>query len=54
MPTSARGIWNQLGQSGEPNGSWTEELVWGRLPSGGKTAPAEGALFPRMDAPAAG
>jgi methionyl-tRNA synthetase len=54
MPTSARGIWNQLGESGEPHGSWTQELVWGRLPSGGKTAPAEGALFPRIDAPAAG
>ncbi|MBD5634759.1 MAG: methionine--tRNA ligase [Candidatus Eremiobacteraeota bacterium] len=53
MPATGRGIWTQLGFAGEPHGAWRDELVWGALPSGGATAPAEGALFPRLDVAAA-
>ena len=53
MPTTATGIWTQLGASGEPHGAWSDELVWGRLAAGTQTAPADGALFPRLDPPAA-
>ena len=53
MPTTARAIWHQLGFEGEPRGPWLEELVWGRLPPGTKTAPSDAALFPRLDAPPA-
>jgi len=50
MPATARGMWTQLGLAGEPAGAWSDELVWGRLASGAQTAPAEAALFPRLDA----
>ena len=53
MPTTGRGIWTQLGGSGEPHGPWSEELVWGGLAAGTETAPAEAALFPRLEAPEA-
>jgi methionyl-tRNA synthetase len=50
MPTAARGIWAQFGYDGEPAGDWSTELVWGKLAAGTQTYPAEGALFPRIDA----
>jgi methionyl-tRNA synthetase len=49
MPTTGRGIWTQLGLAGEPHGAWATELVWGGLAAGTLTAPAEGALFPRLE-----
>ena len=52
MPATARGIWTQFGFEGDPSGAWSEELVWGKLPAGTRTTPSEGALFPRIDAPA--
>jgi methionyl-tRNA synthetase len=50
MPTAARGIWTQFGFAGEPHGDWSTELVWGKLAAGTQMYPAEGALFPRIDA----
>jgi methionyl-tRNA synthetase len=50
MPTTGRGIWTQLGFENDPHGAWSQELVWGRLAPGTKTAPMDGALFPRLDA----
>jgi methionyl-tRNA synthetase len=52
LPASARGMWNQLGFDGEPGGAWSEELRWGRIEPGRLVRPAEGALFPRLDAEA--
>jgi len=51
MPGTAGGIWEQLGLRGDPHGSWQQELTWGRLEPGTRTAPAQGALFPRLDPP---
>ncbi len=50
MPTTARGIWTQLGFAGEPQGDWRTELQWGRFPPGTRTAPSDAPLFPRIDA----
>jgi methionyl-tRNA synthetase len=50
IPTTARGIWTQLGFANEPAGDWSHELVWGGLAAGTRTKPAEAALFPRLDA----
>jgi methionyl-tRNA synthetase len=50
MPAAARGIWSQFGYAGEPGGAWSHELVWGKLAAGSRIEPAEGALFPRIDA----
>ena len=48
MPTTARGIWTQLGLEGEPHGAWSTELVWGRLEPGSVVAPSDEPLFPRL------
>jgi methionyl-tRNA synthetase len=53
MPATARGIWSQFGYPGDPGGDWAEEVVWGKLAAGATIEPAEGALFPRIDAPPA-
>jgi methionyl-tRNA synthetase len=53
MPATARGIWTQFGYEDEPRGAWAAELVWGSLHGGTRVHPAEGALFPRVDAPPA-
>jgi methionyl-tRNA synthetase len=48
MPESARSIWQQLGQEGDPGRTDPAELKWGGLAAGtriGEVAP----LFPRID-----
>ena len=50
MPSTATGIWTQLGFEGEPHGTWAEELVWGRLQPGTIVRPSDDGLFPRLDA----
>jgi methionyl-tRNA synthetase len=52
MPSTARGIWAQLGYDGEPHGPWASELVWGGIEPGTQTLPSDAALFPRIDAAA--
>jgi methionyl-tRNA synthetase len=49
MPTTATGIWNQLGFEGEPHGAWADELVWGRLAPETRARPSDAALFPRLE-----
>jgi methionyl-tRNA synthetase len=50
LPATARDIWEQLGETGDPNGDWARELVWGKLHPGTHVEPSPGALFPRIDA----
>ncbi|HEY0798898.1 MAG TPA: methionine--tRNA ligase [Candidatus Baltobacteraceae bacterium] len=53
MPSKAAEIWSQLGLDAVPSGDWREQLVWGALPGGTQTRPAEAPLFPRLDIDAA-
>ena len=53
MPATARGIWTQLGFTGEPQGDWRTELRWGKLAPGTRVAPTDAQLFPRIDPKAA-
>ncbi len=50
VPTTAAGIWTQLGFAGLPAGAWNDVLRWGGLASGTRTRPAGEGLFPRLDA----
>jgi methionyl-tRNA synthetase len=48
MPSTAKGIWNQLGIQGEPSAALFKESMWGFFKKGGKIA--KGApLFPRIE-----
>jgi methionyl-tRNA synthetase len=49
LPTTALAIRRQLGEPGEPSGSWKAELVWGKLAPGTQTQPEDAQLFPRIE-----
>jgi methionyl-tRNA synthetase len=49
LPATALAIRRQLGEPGEPSGSWKAELVWGKLAPGTQTQPEDAQLFPRIE-----
>jgi methionyl-tRNA synthetase len=53
IPEKSEAMWSQLGLEGKPEGSWSDELTWGRLAAGTVTRPGD-ALFPRIETPEAG
>ena len=49
MPTTGEAMWRSLGQDGVPGDRWEQQLQWGKLAAGVKTA-LPPALFPRIEA----